>query len=294
MIENRFGKKMLSKDVCSFISRKKINIDAKQISYDVIDFRNMFRTKFIEISNTNNILELKFKEVVSKNGKRIEFNMICCDGDKSHSEFLLGETEVTQELYELVMGYNPSYFKAHKDSSQRPVELVTWYDAILFCNKLSLLTNKSPYYEIKGIEYADKTQTNIKKANVEINEGANGFRLPLSEEWKYAAKAGTNNLYAGTNDDSRLEEYAWFSENSHRQTHPVATKKPNEWGFYDMIGNVSEWCGDKYNNNSVSRDVRGGDSVSDALFLRYAGRSTYSPDTRGGYLGFRVSAPLVN
>ena len=285
--ENRYLDKMLSKGVFTFISRKKIN-RGNQISIDVIEFRNVFSTKFIEISNTNNILDLKIKEFVLKNGKRIEFNMIYCIGDESNSKFLLGETEITQELYELVMGYNPSSFKGKKDSSQRPVEAVTWYDAIMFCNKLSELLGKNPYYDIK-IEKYHWDGTNIIQANMEINEGANGFRLPLEKEWEYAARAGTNNQWSGTNDESKLEEYAWFKANSNDETHPVAQKKPNEWGFYDMSGNVWEWCYDKNNNSLKNRRViRGGSWCNDHKEKALS----HSIGDRATTLGFRVAASL--
>ncbi len=249
--ENRHIDKMLSEDVVSFILRKSVNWDAKQISYDVIGFRNVFSIEFTDL-NTNNILEsgYKIKEVVSKDGKSIGFNMIYCIGDESHSDFLLSEIEVTQELYEFVMDCNfskystPSCYKMRKDSSKRPVEGVSWYDAVLFCNELSLLTNRSPYYEIKDMYRSSYDYGGfIYQASVKMNGGANGFRLPLSKEWEYAARAGTNNKYAGTNDERNLGEYAWF-RNVFSETHPVATKKPNEWGFYDMSGNVAEWCED--------------------------------------------------
>ncbi len=242
--ENRYASKMLSKDVFTFISRKKIN-RGNQISIDEIGFKNIFSIEFTNL-NTKNILKNgdKIREILSENGNSIEFNMICCIGDESHSDFLLGEIEVSQELYELVMGYNHSWFKGNDDSSQRPVERVTWYDAIMFCNELSILMRKSPYYDIKIEKYHNYSK-NIKEASVKINKGANGFRLPLSKEWLYAARAGTNNQWSGTNDKSKLGEYAWFVDNSDYETHPVATKKPNEWGIYDMSGNVNEWCWDK-------------------------------------------------
>ena len=311
--ENRYLGKMLSKDIVAFIARRKINIDVKQIGYDVIEFRNVFSIEFTNL-NTKNILEsgYMFKEVVRKNGKRKEFNMIYCDkgtftmgsdnpkdnNPKKQVEiekpFLLGETEVTQELYKFVMGYNPSEFQGKEDSSKRPVEMVTWYDAIMFCNKLSELLGKNPYYEIKDVEYHDKQhwKNNIKKASVEINEGANGFRLPLLKEWEYAAKTDTNNRWAGTNDKSKLEEYAWFGESSHNgSTHPVATKKPNEWGFYDMSGNVWEWCWDRHALLNI-RFAHGGSWRCDVLNLHSTLRSYTTSDRHNDGLGFRVSATL--
>ena len=312
MREDRYLDKMLSKAIVSFIFRKKINIDAKQIGYEVIEFRNVFSTEFTNL-DTNNSLYLKIKEFVSRNGKRIGFDMIYCEKGtftmgsddpndenpkrvvKIESSFLLGETEVTQELYELVMGYNPSEFKGKYDSNKRPVEMVTWYDAIDFCNKLSELQDKNLYYEINNIEYHDDGKS-IKKARVKPNEGANGFRLPLSKEWEYAAKAGTNNIYAGTNDKSKLEEYAWFGENSNKETHPVATKKPNEWNLYDMSGNVGEWCYDLFDKNSryPQRILRGGCWILDDSFLRASKHTDDFPYLRHKVIGFRVSASLVN
>ena len=292
MTEDRYLDKMLSKGVFTFISRKKINRGKNQISYDVIDFRNVFSTNEFTKLNKNNFLALK--NIVEKNGKRVEFNMIYCKGNKSHTDFLLGETKVTQELYELVMDYNPSYFKGKKDSSQRPVEDVTWYDAIMFCNKLSVLLDKNLYYEIKDIEYHNDSKS-IKNAKVKANEDANGFRLPLEQEWNYAAKAGTNNLYAGTNDPNKLEEYAWFEKNSNKETHPVATKKPNEWGFYDMSGNVWEWCYDKSNNIlRNSRVIRGVSWYNQASWLYSDQCKDELPRSSFVTLGFRASASLVN
>ncbi len=308
--EDRYLDKMISKGIVDFIFRKKINIDTNQISYDVVEFRNVFSTKTTNLNIKNHVgsgHKFKIKKIVKKDGKSIEFNMIyCAEGifimgsnnskDKNPNRgleierpFLLSEIEVTQELYELVMGYNPTDRK-EADSSQRPVENVTWHDALLFCNKLSVLTNKSPYYEIKNIgEWGPK----IVRADVEINEGANGFRLPYEKEWEYAAKAGTNNQWSGTNDESKLEEYAWFDEEWWGAAHPVAQKKPNEWGFYDMSGNVWEWCYDLHNKTSNDRVIRGGSWFNrDASYLRSAYRYAYSLGHRTSYLGFRVAASL--
>ena len=310
--EDRYTKKMLSKEIVAFIFRKKINIDTNQISYDKIEVKNIFSTEFTNL-NTKNVLESgdMFKEFVRKDGKSIEFNMIYCDKgtftmgsdvlkDKNPKKqveiekpFLLGETEVTQELYKLVMDNKPIEFKEEEDSSQRPMIYATWYDAIMFCNKLSLLTNKRPYYEIKGISYRDDGNTSIVRGDIKINEGANGFRLPLEKDWEYAAKAGTNNQWVGTNDENKLEEYAWFDKNSNNETHPVATKKPNEWGFYDMSGNVWEWCYDLF-NNTTNRVLRGGCFDFDAPYLRSACHLNSTPSVGNEAIGFRVSASLVN
>ena len=313
MKENRHIDKMISKDTCSFIARRKINRDENQISYDEIEFRNVFSTEFTDL-NTNNILKsgYKIKKVVPKNGESIEFNMIYCEEstfemgtdagwennpkkvEKIERSFWLCEIEVTQELYELVMGYNPSEFKGKEDSSQRPVERFTWYDAVMFCNKLSEELEMTPYYKITNERKETDQRTKIVhtiKADISINEGANGFRLPYEKEWEYAAKANTNNKYAGTNEDSKLEEYAWFSENSNKQTHPVKTKKPNEWGFYDMIGNVQERCNDLYSYSTQS-GVRGGDWNSKSTGMSNTLHQVVSMDFYNFDLGFRIAAYL--
>ncbi len=248
----------------------------------------------------------------------VQFNMIYCssgtfimgyigEGDNPSRQetierpFLLGETEITQELYEKVMDTNPSSFK---NRSQNPIEQVSWYDAILFCNELSKLQGLDECYVLTDISTIDKNgvdQKRIMSAKIICDFNKNGYRLPLEKEWEYAAKAGTDNQYAGTNELSKVGNYAWFDGNSEidgkKQTHPVKTKKPNEWGFYDMSGNVWEWCWDKYNpkdDASTTRVYRGGCWNYDNKYLRSTGRYFDLPNVRRYYLGFRVCRSIVN
>jgi len=212
------------------------------------------------------------------------------------ASFLLGQTEVTQALYKAVMGTNPSLFQASntkaRDKSlypfslQHPVEDVSWDDAILFCNKLS---------ELQGL---DKCYT--KKSSQEYDWlcdfGKNGYRLPTEKEWEYAAKAGTQNRWAGTNAGGKIDEYAVFDESPKDSTEPVRSKNPNEWGFYDMSGNVKEWCWDKYTPKgaaSALRVNRGGGWSSDVWCIRSDHRGGDLPGSRNVYLGFRVCRTLV-
>ncbi|MDR3228823.1 MAG: formylglycine-generating enzyme family protein, partial [Puniceicoccales bacterium] len=190
--------------------------------------------------------------------------------------FWLGKTQVTQAQWEAIMGNNPSSFKG----ANRPVENVSWEDAIAFCEKLTKR------------ERAEKRLT----ADLE-------YALPTEAEWEYACRAGSTGEYAGT---GKLEDMGWFGDNSGGETHDVAKKQPNAWGFYDMHGNVWEWCADTYGDypsgavtdprgakTGVIRVFRGGSWFGDARFCRSAYRGRYEPGYRGHDLGFRLALKSV-
>lgn len=137
--------------------------------------------------------------------------------------FSLGVHEVTQSQYESVMGSNPSEFKG----ANNPVEAVYWDEAVAFCAKLSALP-------------------------AEVAAGR-AYRLPTEAEWEYACRAGTTTEYSFGDDKKELGKYAWFADNSSTTTHAVGEKLPNDWGLYDMHGNVLEWCSDKAGSSRVNR-----------------------------------------
>ncbi len=214
-------------------------------------------------------------------------------GVKLTRPFLLGVHEATQGQYQAVMGENPSGFKG---SAYLPVEQVSWMDAVNFCNKLSGLEGRKPYYRVAG--------------NVVSVAGGNGYRLPTEAEWEYACRAGTPAFYGFGDDAGAVGEYAWYVPNSAKTTHPVGQKRPNAWGLYDMLGNVWEWCGDGYDERyydgwvyglSVATDPPGAPRASKRVtrggafecfmgFCRPAFRGGDVPGARWNFLGFRVAA----
>ena len=158
-------------------------------------------------------------------------------------DYSIGKTEVTQKLYESIMGENPSEFKGKNN----PVEKVSFFDAIYFCNKLSMMYGFECAYaldketDVKEWEYMPNKGDEPYYKSIQFFKENNGFRLPTPEEWRYAEKGGQDFKYAGSDN---INEVGWYGNNSKNTTHPVATKKANGYGLYDMQGNVSEWCVD--------------------------------------------------
>ncbi|MDR2729819.1 MAG: SUMF1/EgtB/PvdO family nonheme iron enzyme [Treponema sp.] len=208
------------------------------------------------------------------------------------SSFYMGKYEVTQKEYQEVMGTNPSYFKG----DNLPVEKVSWYDAVEYCNKRSQREGLTPAYTING-------------TNVTWNRNANGYRLPTEAEWEYTCRAGTTTPFStGNNITTNQANYDGnypYNNNAkgeyRSKTTTVGSFAPNAWGLYDMHGNVWEWCWDWYEGYSsgsqtdpvgavsgTDRVNRGGGWYDWAVEARSAYRDYYTPSYRNGDIGFRL------
>lgn len=183
------------------------------------------------------------------------------------SDYYIGETEVTQELWQAVMGYNPSHFSG----AQKPVEQISWYDCQNFINQLNQLTDLK-------------------------------FRLLTEAEWEYAARGGNKSQGYKYSGSDVLDDVAWFKDNAKSKSQDVKTKAPNELGVYDMCGNVLEWCQDLFGNYSgfaqtdptgalsgTDYVIRGGSCLSTDEYCRLSIRSFLLPGGMSYGIGFRIA-----
>lgn len=195
-------------------------------------------------------------------------------------DFWLASREVTQGEYAALLGKNPSHFAGKPEA---PVEKVSHADALAYCEAL----------------------TRRERDAGRLPDGY-AYRLPTEAEWEYACRAGTTNLFHFGDSAESAGDYAWTWENSEAATHPVAQKKPNPWGLYDMHGNVWEWCQDWFENyppgdltdpigpaQGKTKVFRGGGWNNEARFARCSTRFTMAPASGIHFVGFRVALASV-
>ena len=275
------------------ITMKIAEFDEDYIDYEIIE--KTLESKATLSDNNEEVISEKaigdmvLVEAGSKGGVTIDHN------------FYIGKYHVTQSEFEKVMGFNPSYFNDNDhsnltgNSDYRPVEQVTWYDAVKYANKLSEREGLDKYYNISNIGYDDD---HIVDATVTENEGANGYRLPTEDEHEYAARGGKNGnptTYAG-NDN--LDEVGWYEENSHEAnsdrsdkmgTMPAGEKESNELGIYDMSGNVFEWTNTELDS---ARVFCGGSWYHEAYGCEVSVSINVNPSASSEIIGFRLVRSL--
>jgi formylglycine-generating enzyme required for sulfatase activity len=228
--------------------------------------------------------------------------------------FYMSECLVTQKLWRDLMGNNPSFSlynylrdnkkdsitekeligKYYNDWDKLPIENISWFEAVTFCNRLSDECNLPRYYNIDG-------------NNVTTNKGICGFRLPTEAEWEFAARGGIHQNPFKYSGSDNIKDVAWYKNNARQKTHPVCEKNANILGLYDMSGNLWEMCEDWYGDYEQesqenphgpsfghARVNRGGDYFFDASRCRVSKRGCDSPYFRGDSLGFRLAFSMPN
>ena len=205
------------------------------------------------------------------------------------SPLFVATTPVTQAQWQAVMSVDPSHFKG----ADRPVESVSWHDAVQFCNTLSEREGRRPAYRVSWARQG--------RPIVRWRRGGDGYRLPTEAEWEYFCRAGTTTLYWCGDSETELARRAWIDHNSGLVTHAVGERRaPNPWGLHDVHGNVAEWCWDAWGPYSLDpvtdpstdhgarRVYRGGSFGSTATAARSAYRDARDPESRSQSRGFRV------
>jgi len=238
------------------------------------------------------------------------------------SAFRLGKYEITRAQWTAVTGWADPSEVSSSNGTNDPVQMVSWYDAIAFCNKLSALEGLTPVYTVSGVNFGTLTYAQIPTTDnatwnaATANWAATGYRLPTENEWMWAAMGAdtespgaTNTIgrlkaFAGSTGSNVIDDYAWYSDNSGAQTHPAGTKLANELGFHDLNGNVWEWVWDWYGlypagtvtdyrgpASGTIRMERGGHWFSIPSVCTVATRYHGAPYDRSSAVGFRVVRP---
>lgn len=286
---------------------------------------NILSDKIDVLKKSYKKFKIKSASQKIKNGKRIAGrptfkDMVIVNGGKYTPSFLDEEREVcdlevckyptTQEMWEVTMGYNPSNFQSENyynddaiyDFDRRPVENVSWWDALKFCNKLSEKYGLKPVYDLsqsnEGILRINQLNGKTEYPNKADFKKTEGFRLPTEVEWEWFARGGEVAIQDGTFDyeysgSDDIDEVAWYSDNSDGHTHDVGIKKPNQLGLYDCCGNVFEWCYDTNIYGYISKEIPYVYDASDVK-RRMKGGTWYVKDEKTIRISYRASYTAVD
>ena len=235
----------------------------------------------------------KFKDMVIINGGKYKPSF--SDEEKEVYTLEVCKYLVTQDMWIEIMGNNPSYFKGGK----RPVESVSWWEALEYCNKLSEKYKLKPVYDLsrkeKNILKINQLDEDSKYPSTADFRKTEGFRLPTELEWEWFAKGGEVAIQDGTfnfkySGSKNIDEVAWYRDNSGNQTHNVGMKKTNQLGIYDCSGNVWEWCYDGvvYDQSNLNRRIRGGSWNYSSDFCDIRCRNYVQATFNINYIGFRI------
>lgn len=217
------------------------------------------------------------------------------------NSFWIAQYEVTQKEWMAVMGTNPSIFVG----DDLPVEMISWYDCVEYCNRRSVREGLTPCYVIGKNPDPDNTnQYDTLKWTVATDPAGDGYRLPTEEEWEFAARGGLKSnktRYSGSND---INEVAEYFDNNNLSTKPVGSRKPNELNLFDMSGNLWEWCFDSYERYPGNNDpdpnkhyspnyrvLRGGAWNYEAEYCRVSNRTGHGCSLRSDHYGLRLARP---
>ena len=308
VLENEKG---IVKYVSDLLKLEKIDLTLEEVNKAISDFKDSLRKLAGKEEVEEQLKQSNFENMMIVSGGKYKPSF--ADEEKEVFDIEVGKYPVTQELYEKIMRTNPSNF----EGSKKPVEWVTWWEALEFCNKLSEKYGLQPVYDLSGSSQGllminqlngEKTYPDI--ANFKNTEG---FRLPTEVEWEWFARGGEiarrngsfELMYPGSND---VNEVAWYEKNSNKETHDVGLKKPNQLGLYDCSGNVWEWCydtsdivddgfktlekGKKYtytafDAENVYRRLRGGSWINFIRFCETTNRGISDATAGSGIIGFR-------
>ena len=216
----------------------------------------------------------------------------------------IGVYPVTQEEFQKVMEFNPS---VSTDGPRNPVDSVSWFSAVEFCNRMSMTEELPLFYDLQNVK--KRASGVIEKADVTAL-GGDGYRLPSEAEWEYCCRAGSITPWCFGDQILDVAQYAWYFDNSSGEAHRVGEKKPNSWGLFDMHGNMMEWCNDWFGEfyyqvctveecppgpeHGVAKVLRGGAWQFGAEATRSAYRNSSNPEAISSVIGFRVCRNTVD